>query len=185
MTTPLGSVVVIGGGTMGAGIAQSLIEVGTSVAVVEPDVERARAARDRVAAGLRERFKHEANSEDRVQELLALLAVRVGMAVPAGEEQPVLVVEAVLEDLDLKAEILGAAEVAFSGAAVLASNTSSLSIDALAGRLVRPGSFLGMHFFNPVPRSALVELEAALVDAQANDPAEDRLGPAQRCHVSL
>lgn len=118
------------------GIAQSLLEVGSGVVVVESDAERADAARERVTAGLRARSKHEANSELRVEELLAPLAVRVGMAVVGGEEEePALVIEAVFEDFEMKPAILRAAEAAFPGVAVLPSNTSSLSIDALASRL--------------------------------------------------
>lgn len=74
---------------------------------------------------------------------------------PADAE---LVVEAVPEDAALKARLLAAAEEAVGERCVLATNTSSLSVTGLAAALRRPGRFLGMHFFNPVPVSALVEL---------------------------
>lgn len=92
-----------------------------------------------MTAGFRARSKHEANSELRVEELLAPLAVRVGMVEVGGEEEePALVIEAVFEDFEMKAAIPRAAEAASPGVAVLASNTSSLSIDALAGTLRPP-----------------------------------------------
>ena len=62
------------------------------------------------------------------------------------------------EELDLKAEMLRAAEAVIAPTAVLATNTSSLSIDSIAERLQRPQRFLGLHFFNPVPASSLVEI---------------------------
>jgi 3-hydroxybutyryl-CoA dehydrogenase len=154
-------VVVVGGGTMGAGIAQCLVEAGATVAITESDDERAATARDRVEDGLRRRFKDDANRV--VPEVLSRLSARTGL--PAGAS-PALVIEAVPEDPDLKAAILTDAEAAFPDVAVLATNTSSLSIDGLAKHMRRPERFIGMHFFNPVPRSELVEL----VVGAATDP---------------
>jgi 3-hydroxybutyryl-CoA dehydrogenase len=153
-------VVVVGGGTMGAGIAQCLLEAGATVAIIESDAARATAAHDRVAAGLRRRFKDDV---DRVVQLLTRL--EAGDALPL-DASPDLVIEAVPEDPDLKVAILAEAERALPDVAVLASNTSSLSIDGLAKSLRRPERFIGMHFFNPVPRSELVEL----VVGSATDP---------------
>ncbi|MGN0120660.1 MAG: 3-hydroxyacyl-CoA dehydrogenase family protein, partial [Streptomyces albidoflavus] len=78
-----------------------------------------------------------------------------------------LVVEAVPEDAGLKAKLLAAAEQVVGEGTVLATNTSSLSVTELAAVLERPGRFLGLHFFNPVPASALIEL----VVADDTDPA--------------
>jgi 3-hydroxybutyryl-CoA dehydrogenase len=144
---------VVGGGTMGAGIAHVLLAAGSRVTVVETGAERVVAAREAVANSLRK-------AEDRgklpttAEELLTRLSVVDGPdGLPADAS---LVVEAVPEDLALKRRIL--AEVARRcPTAVLASNTSSLSIAALAEGL--PGErIVGMHFFNPVPVQALVEL---------------------------
>jgi 3-hydroxybutyryl-CoA dehydrogenase len=148
-------VVVIGGGTMGAGIAQCLVEAGATVALTESDEERAAAARARVEEGLRRRFKNQADAK--VPARIARLRTHAGLPDPT-DGLPELVIEAVPEDVDLKAAILADAERAFPEVAVLATNTSSLSIDVLARGLVRPDRFCGMHFFNPVPRSELVEL---------------------------
>jgi 3-hydroxybutyryl-CoA dehydrogenase len=106
-----------------------------------------------VEAGLRRRFKAEADAV--VPEMLTRLTARDGL--PA-DEAPSLVIEAVPEDPDLKAAILADAERTYPDVAVLATNTSSLSIDGLAKSLERPERFCGMHFFNPVPRSELVEV---------------------------
>ncbi len=155
MSTIPKTVGVIGGGRMGAGIAQSFAVIGAEVVVVEAGSEAADAARERVAAGVRraaERGKlpgGEAEVLDRVR-LVAAVA-----ELPSDAE---LVVEAVPERADMKAEVLAAAERAVADDAVLASNTSSLSITELAAALRRPERFLGMHFFNPVPASKLVEL---------------------------
>jgi 3-hydroxybutyryl-CoA dehydrogenase len=149
------TVVIVGGGTMGAGIAQSMLESGVSVVIVESGAERVEVARSRVADGLRHRFKHDADPDAAAAPLLGHLDVSDGLAVTADA---VLVIEAVPEDAALKAEVLGSLEAHFPSTTMLATNTSSLSIDGLAAGLDHADRFIGMHFFNPVPRSALVEL---------------------------
>lgn len=158
MAAAPGTVGVLGGGRMGAGIAQSFAAAGSTVVVVESGEEAARAARERVAAGLRraaERGKLGEEAE-RVLERVTVTASVDGL--PAAAD---LVVEAVPEDAALKVRMLAAAEKAVGEGAVLATNTSSLSVTELAGALTRPERFLGLHFFNPVPASALVELVVA------------------------
>ncbi|MEU1027154.1 3-hydroxyacyl-CoA dehydrogenase family protein [Streptomyces mirabilis] len=149
---------VIGGGRMGAGIAQSFAAAGSSVTVVESGELAAAAALDRVATGLTraaERGRLDAPAED------VLGRVTVVGSVDELPRTSDLVVEAVPEDASLKARLLAAAERALSPATVLASNTSSLSVTDLASALSRPGRFLGMHFFNPVPASELIEIVVA------------------------
>ncbi|WP_433803295.1 3-hydroxyacyl-CoA dehydrogenase family protein [Actinomycetospora sp. CA-084318] len=155
MTIPE-SVGVIGGGTMGAGIAHVLLTAGAArVAVVESDAERAEAARSAVGTSLQgaaDRGKLPEGTT--VDELLD----RARFVVGAGElpEDAGLVVEAVPEKIDLKQRILG--EVAQRCPdAVLASNTSSLSVAAIGAELPAD-RVIGMHFFNPVPAQKLVEL---------------------------
>lgn len=144
---------VVGGGTMGAGIAHVLLAAGAPVTVVEADQDRADATRDAVRAsldGAAERGKLDRPADD------VLAALTVATAVDALPADAALVVEAVPERLDLKQAVLGDIA-ARCPDAVLASNTSSLSITALAGEL--PGDrVIGMHFFNPVPAQKLVEL---------------------------
>ncbi|WP_399095275.1 3-hydroxyacyl-CoA dehydrogenase family protein [Streptomyces sp. BBFR2] len=146
---------VIGGGRMGAGIAQSFAAAGASVTVVESGERAAAAAVERVAAGLR-RAAERGKLTEPVERVLARVAtVESAGALPS---RAALVVEAVPEDVRLKAEVLAAAERAVGEGTVLATNTSSLPVTELAAALDHPGRFLGMHFFNPVPASALVEI---------------------------
>lgn len=148
-------VIVVGGGTMGAGIAHAFLVAGADVSIVESDAEAAEQARVRVQASLRkgeDRGKlPESNTADG---LAATLRTATSWA---GIGNADLVVEAVPEDPALKRSVLAAAEEAVPDAD-LASNTSSLSIADLARELRRPDRFCGMHFFNPVPASALVEV---------------------------
>jgi 3-hydroxybutyryl-CoA dehydrogenase len=152
VTAPV-TAAVVGGGTMGAGIAHVLLAAGSRVTVAEADAQRASAAREGVARSLR-KAEDRGKIDQSADALLARLSTVDSLAdLPPGAQ---LVVEAVPEDLDLKRRVLG--EVAASCAdAVLASNTSSLSITALAEGL--PGErVVGMHFFNPVPVQQLVEI---------------------------
>ncbi|MER5476833.1 3-hydroxyacyl-CoA dehydrogenase family protein [Streptomyces sp. NPDC002734] len=164
-TAPAPAVVgVIGGGRMGAGIAQSYATAGSAVTVVESGAAAAAAALDRVATGLARAAERGRLSDPAEAVLTRVSVVESVDALPAGAD---LVVEAVPEDPALKARVLAAAERAVDARTVLASNTSSLSVTELAAALTRPGRFLGMHFFNPVPASDLVEI----VVAPGTDPA--------------
>ena len=139
-------VAVIGGGRMGAGIAQVFLAAGDTVNVREPD---AGAALDRIVKGL-----GVAESKGGGSKAEALGRLTMG-PVPADAE---LVIEAVPEDAALKVRVLADAESRVPASAVLASNTSSLSIGELAAGLDRPERLIGMHFFNPVPVQRLVEI---------------------------
>ena len=149
---------VIGGGRMGAGIAQVFLTAGARVQVVEAGPAAAEAARARVADGV-----EKASRRGTLAEAVAALLDRLSLVGSAAALDPGtgLVVEAVPEQAALKVEVLRAAEGAVADDAVLATNTSSLSITELAAALVRPARFLGLHFFNPVPASKLVEVVVA------------------------
>lgn len=148
------SVGVVGAGTMGVGIAYVFAAAGCRTVVVEPDAGRAeslgRVAREQAARGL---ARGKLSEED-----AAALPDRIE-TVAAAEDLPErldLVVESVPERLELKHEVLAA--VASRSPAVLATNTSALSVDELADRLPQPEAFLGMHFFNPVWSLPMVEI---------------------------
>ena len=141
---------VLGGGRMGAGIAHAFLLAGARVHVVERDAEAATTARERIETAL-------ARSAQKGIEIPDAGTLATGTDTGAFAEAG-LVVEAVPEDRDLKLDALARIEGAVRDDAVVASNTSSLSIDALAASLDRPDRFLGLHFFNPVPASALVEV---------------------------
>ena len=149
---------VIGGGRMGAGIAQAFLVAGARVEVVEAGADAADAARGRIADGL-----EEAARRGKLSGEVGDTFGRLDLVDSAADLSPGtgLVVEAVPERADLKVAVLTAAESALGPDAVLATNTSSLSITELAAALQRPARFLGMHFFNPVPASKLVEVVVA------------------------
>ena len=145
---------VLGGGRMGAGIAHAFLVKGSDVLVVERDDQSAEAARERVesaAAKSIERGMTDAN----LDEMVSRLSVTVDYDDFKDRQ---LVVEAVPEDWDLKVTSLRGIEERLGESAFLASNTSSLSVNGLAGELKRPENFLGLHFFNPVPASTLIEV---------------------------
>ena len=145
---------VLGGGRMGAGIAHAFLISGARVTVVEVDGPAAESAKERVESDLAkslERGKIDGNLDTWTQNF----AVSVDYADFADCE---LVIEAVPEIWDLKVSSLQRVEENLSETAWLATNTSSLSVDGLADELRRPERFCGMHFFNPVPASKLVEI---------------------------
>lgn len=146
---------VVGGGRMGAGIAQQFAQTGYEVVLVETDLDAAQGARERLIEGLRRAIEHGATSQQ-VDE--AINRVRFVTEIHDLPSDVDLVVEAVPELMSLKHEVLKAIESMVSPNCILATNTSSLSIDRLAAVLGAPERFLGMHFFNPVPASLLVEL---------------------------
>jgi 3-hydroxybutyryl-CoA dehydrogenase len=153
---------VLGGGRMGGGIAHAFLLAGSEVVVIDQPhaLEAAEAGIRRAIATSVERgttIRPQAELDDglRVASDRAALADRD------------LVVEAIPEIPELKAAALSEVEALLRDDAVLATNTSSLSIDDLAAPLARPGRFLGLHFFNPVPVSTLVEVVAGA----ATDPA--------------
>ncbi|MEB3330209.1 MAG: 3-hydroxyacyl-CoA dehydrogenase NAD-binding domain-containing protein [Candidatus Sericytochromatia bacterium] len=146
---------VLGAGTMGAGIAQVALAAGLHVRLYDPlpaSRERAAAA---IAAGL-ERLANKGRLTPQAREaaVAALLLVEEVDAL-AGVDA---LIEAVPEDLNLKRRVLSEALAVVSADALVASNTSSLSITALAAGLPSPGRVVGLHFFNPVAAMALVEV---------------------------
>jgi 3-hydroxybutyryl-CoA dehydrogenase len=140
--------VVVGAGTMGTGIAYVAAGAGYAVELVEVDPGRARAAGEALAR----RFDG-AVARGRTSEADAAAARDRIRVVDAG---PAVLVEAVPERLDLKRQVLAAAEAA--APELLASNTSSIAIGELAGSLRAPERFLGLHFFNPVWSMPLLEI---------------------------
>ncbi|MGW4470583.1 3-hydroxyacyl-CoA dehydrogenase family protein [Nonomuraea sp. NPDC004354] len=143
-------VAVIGGGRMGAGIAQVFLATGALVTVQEADDRAAGAAAERIAKGLR-------TAESRQPDVRAAEALRRLSLGPVPETAD-LVIEAVPEDPKLKAEVLAEAEARVGPQALLATNTSSLSVSELSAALRGPHRLIGLHFFNPVPVQRLVEI---------------------------
>lgn len=152
MTVPH-KVGVVGGGRMGAGIAQVFAALGSSVTIAEAaDQEAALGRVDTGLARAHERGKLDENPAD----ILARVSTVAGPAeLPTDLD---LAVEAVPEIPSLKVEVLALIDKTVSEKTVIASNTSSISIAELGAALSDPSRFIGMHFFNPVPASTLVEI---------------------------
>lgn len=157
---------VVGGGRMGVGIAHAFLLAGAGTVILERDVEAA----ERALAAL-ESAVHRSVERGSTDEDAAALLARCAVTTEVERLGAVgLAVEAVPEDPDLKIAMLGRVEAVLAGDAWLATNTSSLSIGLLAAGLARPDRFCGLHFFNPVPSSTLVEIVRG---AQTSDATTD------------
>jgi 3-hydroxybutyryl-CoA dehydrogenase len=139
---------------LGAGIAHAFLLSGASVTILERDETAAAHALAALSTAIDASIARGTSEESR-DNLVARSASTVDVADLAGSG---LVVEAVPEDLALKVQMLTKIEAVVSADAWLASNTSSLSISSIAASLARPERFCGLHFFNPVPSSTLVEI---------------------------
>ncbi len=155
----LAPVLVVGAGIMGAGIAQVAAQAGHAVMLYDTREGAAAAAKLKLAASLdalvsKGKFSAEAAAQSlaRIEPLGALAA--------AGAAR--LVVEAIVEKLDAKRALFQHLESIVGDDCVLASNTSSISITAIANGLKHPQRLVGMHFFNPVPQMKLVEVVSGL-----------------------
>lgn len=155
---PLPHVVgVLGGGRMGAGIAHAFLVKGATVIVVERDHKSASGAHTRVSDAVMKSAERGSLAES-PEQVLARFSTSTDYE---SFKHCGLVVEAVPEDFDLKATALKTVEKHLPADSYLASNTSSLSVSDLANELLRPSNFLGLHFFNPVPASTLIEVVLA------------------------
>ena len=154
---------VLGGGTMGVGIAYVAAQAGYGVLLVEPDDRRVDTLwvtiRDAVASAIGRGKMDTAQGDALIGRITRVASIEL---LPEGLD---LIVESVPERLDLKLDVLSRA--AARAPRLLASNTSALSIDRLAGAVADPQAFLGMHFFNPVWSLKLVELVRGAVTSEA------------------
>jgi 3-hydroxybutyryl-CoA dehydrogenase len=153
------SVLVVGAGIMGAGIAQVAAQAGNSVMLFDAREGAATAAKDKLAQSLQTLVSKGRLAADAADAALVRITP-IGRLEEATEVG--LVVEAIVENLDAKRSLLRQLEDMVAPDAVLASNTSSISITALANGLRAPGRVVGMHFFNPVPLMKLVEVVSGL-----------------------
>ena len=154
-TAEIRRIAVVGAGTMGAGIAQVAAEAGLDVVLVDQvdgALDRAVSSIERNWARAVEKGKLGSDGVDAARERLRA-ASDIAEATAAE-----VVVEAIFEDLDAKRTVFRQLSAATGPGTVLASNTSSISITALASATDRPDRVIGMHFFNPVPVMRLVEV---------------------------
>jgi len=155
---------VIGAGQMGRGIAQVAAESGLEVTLLDVDLATAEKGKDTIGRSLAKLVEKGKIDGARRDAVLAQIT-------PAGAYDALasadLVVEAATEALELKTKIFVSADRAMRQGAILASNTSSISITKLAAATSRPELVIGMHFMNPVPVMKLVELVRALQTSDA------------------
>lgn len=146
---------VVGAGQMGRGIAQVAAAAGLEVVMTDASVERAEAGRAAIGVSLARLVEKQKMTEEARAALLGRIEAGSGPAALGGCQ---LAVEAVTEHFETKLGILRAADAALPAGAILASNTSSISITKLAAATSRPSLVVGMHFMNPVPLMKLCEV---------------------------
>ncbi len=164
---------IVGTGTMGAGIAQVALAAGHPVLLYDPDQAALERARRRIADGLGRWAAKVGQSPDQAAATVAEQLGRLGVA-PMAEDLAAassLVVEAVVEDLAVKGPLFRTLDAAAGPDVILATNTSALSVAAIATNAGRPARVIGLHFFNPAPVMRLVEVVAP---ALANRDVVDR-----------
>ncbi|MDQ4002846.1 MAG: 3-hydroxyacyl-CoA dehydrogenase NAD-binding domain-containing protein, partial [Actinomycetota bacterium] len=154
---------VVGAGVMGAGIAESAAIAGLSAVMVDVQDAALERGRETIEKDLERRLKRGRLSEEGRDEVLARISTATSLE--ACADAP-LVIEAIVENLEIKQEVFSDLEGIVRDDAVLATNTSSLSVARIASATERPERVVGMHFFNPVPAMRLVEVVAA----PATDP---------------
>jgi len=153
---PGSTVVVLGAGTMGVGIAHVTALSGRDTRLFDVDAEALDRARERIRSGLERGI--ELGKVDPARRDAALGRLRTTADLAEAADGADLVIEAVPERLELKREILARVAEIVSAGCVLGSNTSSLSISAIAEPVPGAERVIGLHFFNPVPAMALVEI---------------------------
>ncbi|MDH5857410.1 3-hydroxybutyryl-CoA dehydrogenase [Lampropedia aestuarii] len=157
---------VIGAGTMGNGIAQAVAGAGLQAILIDISEAAVSKGISTVSGSLDRLVKKEKISESDKADILGRIK---GSTDYADLKAADLVIEAATENYDLKIKILKQIEAAVQPGTILASNTSSISITKLAAQTERPENFIGMHFFNPVPLMALVEVIRGLQTSDATN----------------
>jgi 3-hydroxybutyryl-CoA dehydrogenase len=165
-------VAVIGGGTMGSGIAQVFATAGFEVELVDARNELVDKALKSIGRSL-ERVARK-QGWDAAQTPVVLARIRGGVAIEAARECQ-LVVEAVSEDVALKRRVFESLDRAAPSETILATNTSSISITEIAATTGRPDRVIGMHFMNPVPVMPLVEIIRGLATSDATSAVVEEL----------
>jgi 3-hydroxybutyryl-CoA dehydrogenase len=151
---------VVGAGTMGAGIAQVALEAGHEVVLYDVDEQALERGVERVRVGLARRAAKLELDADSIDEWVdgRLANIRTAVTLDAVAAAADIVIEAAVEDIDLKRTIFRALDREAPPDALLATNTSALSVAAIAVATSRPEHVLGLHFFNPAPLMPLVEV---------------------------
>ena len=154
---------IIGAGTMGSGIAQVAATAGCAVKLFDVNQEaldKAKAALEKVLKRLIEKGRIDASEKDRIQANITYVTTLKELA------NADLTIEAIVENLEVKKKVFQELETYVSDTAIIASNTSSLSIASIAASLQNPERCIGIHFFNPAPLMKLVEVIPAVQTSQ-------------------
>jgi 3-hydroxybutyryl-CoA dehydrogenase len=144
---------VVGAGQMGRGIAQVAAQAGLAVHLADVDQDVVEKGLEEIKKNLSRSVERERISQDEMDETLERIELGTKYASDAD-----LAIEAATETIDIKAKIFQALDEQLEDDAILATNTSSISVTAIGARTNRPEKFIGMHFFNPVPVMKLVEI---------------------------
>lgn len=164
-------IIVIGGGTMGRGIAQVFVQVSIPVTLVDINRTVLEQAQEEITGRLI-RLEKKGKLAGCAQDQLKYLQISDQISGHPGS----LVIEAVVENIEVKKKLFAQLDKAYDGDMIFASNTSSLSISELASSLSQPERLLGMHFFNPAPLMPLVEIiEGLETDQRFVDEIEELL----------
>jgi 3-hydroxybutyryl-CoA dehydrogenase len=162
--SPIASVAVIGAGQMGNGIAHVFAQAGVPVTMIDVSDAALTKARDTISGNLDRQIKKGTIDAALKTATLERLTTRTALDAVAGAA---LVIEAATERRDLKFQLFSELDRLADAGAILASNTSSISITELAARTTRPEQVIGMHFMNPVPVMQLVEVIRGLATSDA------------------
>jgi 3-hydroxybutyryl-CoA dehydrogenase len=167
---------VVGLGTMGAGIAQVLLEGGCEVVGRDVDELALERARARIEAGLARRVEKGVLGDQERWAALARLTLSSDLVTLGGCD---LVIEAIVEEITAKRELFAALDDVCGARTVLATNTSAISVSAIAAASTHADRCLGLHFFNPAPLMPLVEVVRA--EQTADDPYAAAAALVERC----
>ena len=168
---------IIGAGTMGNGIAQAVAAAGLQAIMVDISQAAVDKGLATIGTSLDRLVKKEKISE---ADKAAILGRVQGATDYAALKPAQIIIEAATENYELKLKILKQVEDVAAPGTILASNTSSISITKLAAHTREPERFIGMHFFNPVPMMALVEVIRGLQTSDATHDAVTELAPCTK-----
>lgn len=160
-------IIVIGGGTMGRGIAQVFLQFGYKVTLVDIEPTVLKKAQEELSQRIR-RLGEKGKLQLSAEQILSNLCCSTEL----GGHSGFLIIEAIIEEMGVKKELFEQLERVYPSEVILASNTSSLSISEMAAVLAYPERMLGVHFFNPAPVMPLVEI---IVGLQTSLSVVDRL----------
>jgi 3-hydroxybutyryl-CoA dehydrogenase len=163
MSEQIAEIGVVGAGFMGSGIAESAARAGVVVKVYEPQAAPLEHSREAIKVSLARAIERGRVTEEDAEALVGRIEWTTDLDALGGAE---LVVEAIVEDAEVKARTFTALDAVTRPEAVLASNTSSIPIAGLAAATGRPDRVLGLHFFSPVPVMKLVEVVIGLDTAE-------------------